>query len=581
MAFLAALLPPLALALAQQAGDPPFRCTLPLDYGAFVLVAGQEQAWESLHERGGARCLVQRFQLDASGARADSVLQSLRQQAWGTASLLVGELSFTAWEGDWGGVPETAGHTVRYRLEGRALAMVERVAVIGDQLVHFLWEGPVESVEVGLAAAASFRVPDAWIPPPPPDRDLHRGVAPKSETLPLPWTLEIQLDFLSRREQGDLEVGVRAHPVASGSEPPTTPEWVLPAGAVDLGSDRDGFRRYRLSGSGDPFQPLLGWGMRYSDQGDLAALDTDRWLAVPRMPPGNWGRPGWLLEALHPGHQSLLGPAGWTQTTELGDQGARTRIGPVPAGRCWPFFLSGRFQKRQTVGVNWHLRLDAKAIVADAAVATLHKLMDAANAWLGVAEVPQWTVVSFPGLGDRALPQIFVLDEQREWFQKPADGRLGSWNRRAWLARLVASSRFGAQLHGSGSAAPVLENALSEWAAARLLDAAGFTAEAKELRAAWDEAELAAGALPRPLSQMPAEEVLASARLLSAGARFWTALEQTVGRETLDRTLRAFLAAGVPWTTQQLERALAAEDPVRAETLRAFFDAHLYGIRKP
>lgn len=581
MAVLAALLAPLALAAAQQPGDPPpFACTLPQGYAPFAPSADRAGAWSAPGAAGDALFLVQRFALDGHGARAEAVLQGLRQEAWGTARLVAEELAFEAWSGEWGGVPNTAGHTVRYRYGGKSLAAVERIAVLGDQLVHFLWDGPAARLDDGLTAAASFRIPDAWIPPPPPDRDLHRGLAPGSEARPLPWSLEVRVDFISRRAEGELELAVRAVAAPEGGTIPAKIAWRLPPGALDLGHDEDGFRRYRLPPSGDALQPLAAWGLRYSEQGDLAALDA-AWLAVPETPPGNWLPPAWTLTATHAGHVRLIGPAPWTSTQELGDQGAVTSIGPVPAGLCWPAFVSGRFQLRQQGGLTWQLRLDAKAIVPDEAVAMLRRLDAAADAWLGTPPARSWTVVSFPGTGDRALPGLYVLDEDREWFAKPADGRLGSLNRRAWLARLVAGARFGARLRGSGNAAPVLESALAEWFAARLLDAAGFAADAAEMRASWEAAETAAGALPTPLALMPAAEVYAGGRLLTAGGRFWSALEALAGAESLARALREFAAAGEPWTSQQLERALAADSAERAAELRAFFDAHLYGIRKP
>lgn len=580
MALSAALLAPLALATAQQPGPSPFTCELPEGYSAFAPVADRSETWEALATSGDARFLVQRFTLEGSGARAAAVLRELRKDAWGNAALVADQITFEPWSGEWGGVPETAGHAVRYAYGGKSLAAVERVAVLGDQLVHFLWDGPETRLAEGVAAAASFRIPDAWIPPPLPDRDLHRGVAPGSEARALPWSLELRMDFVSRRAEGELEIAVRALPATEGGTIPPRASWRLPAGAENLGFGDDGFLRYRLPPSGDPLQPLLAWGLRYSLQGDLAALDA-AWLAVPEAPPGRWLPPAWSLEAHHAGHVKLLGPTPWTSTQELGERGAITRIGPVPAGLCWPAFVSGRFQPRQQAGLTWQLRLDAKAIVPDDAVATLRKLVETADRWLGVPADRAWSVVSFPGTGDRALPGLFVLDEDREWFAKPADGRLGTLGRRAWLARLVASSRFGARARGSGNAAPVLESALAEYAAARLLDEAGFAADAAALRESWQAAEASAGALPTPLALMPAEEVYASGRLLTAGARFWTALEALAGRERLDAALRTFAGADAPWTTQQLERTLAGDSAERAAALRAFFDAHLYGIRKP
>lgn len=577
MAALAALLPSLALALAQQPGGAPFECGLPEGYAPFAAVPDQEQAWEA--SSSASRFLVRRFQLESAGARAGAVLRRLREQAWGPAALAVSEIAFEDWSGGWGGVPETAGHTVRYVLDGRRMAVVERVAVLRDTLVHFLWDGPETRLAEALAVAASFRVPDAWIPPPPPDRDPHRGVAPGSEARALPWRLEVRLDFLTHRESGELEVAVRA--IAEPEQGSwDAPAWRLPPGAVDLGSDAAGFRRYLLRPSADAFQPFLAWGLRSSPQGDLAAFDAG-WLAVPETPPGAWLPPGWSLEAHHPGHQGFVGPAAWTTATQLGEQGAVTRIGPVPAARCWPYFVSGRFQPRRVQDLTWRLRLDAKAIVPDEAAAALLALDRAADAWLGAPADGGWTLVSFPGAGDRVLAGLFVLDEDRDWFSQPADAALAGLPRRALLARLVAARRFGAQLRGSGHAAPVLEAALAEWAAARILDAAGFAADAAALRTFWESTEAAAGPLDRPLALLPASELHAAGRLLTAGARFWSALEARVGRAALDAALRGFAAAGAPWSTQDLERALAAAAPADAAALREFLDRHLYGMLRP
>lgn len=583
MALLAALLPPLALAFAQQAAEVPFACELPADYPAFAPVAGQAEAWESAARDGSAHFLVRRFQLESAGARAAGVARQLRDQVWGPARIGVRELEFTEFAGGWGGVPETAGHTVRYRTDDRRLAAVERFAVLHDQLVHFLWDGPEAGLPAALDAAASFRVPDAWIPAPPPDRDLHRGLAPGSEARALPWSLEVRLDFVSRRDDGDVEIGVRARP-ADGGAPLSAAEaaWRLPPGAQAIGPAADGFFRYRLPAGDLPEQPLAAFGLIYSPQGDLAALDAAGWLAVPETPPGPWLPPSWTLEALHPGHSSLLAPAPWSLTSELGEAGASTRVGPVPAGLCWPLFVTGRFQKRLSGGATWQLRLDAKAIVPDEAVDVLLRLAALDAQWMGGGDGPAPAVLSFPGLGDRALPGLFVLDETRDWFNKAADSALGGLDRRAWLARLVAGARFGGRLRGSGSAAPVLENALAEWYAARLCEAAGFEEAAAALRSSWTAAEAAAGPLPTPLALMPAEEIFAAGRLRTGGARFWTALEAFAGRAALDGLLRGFAAAGAPWTTRELEAALAASlPPERADGLRAFLDAHLYGTRKP
>ena len=159
MASAAVLLLPLALAAAQATGEPPFRIQLPGGYSAIAPVAGEIDSWESRSQDSRARLLVQRFQLESAGARAELVARQLRQQAWTPAALGAQELTITPWSGDWGGVPDCAGHLVRYRLADQSMVAVERVAVLRDHLVHLLWDGPAAWKPTGLLRSCRLRQP--------------------------------------------------------------------------------------------------------------------------------------------------------------------------------------------------------------------------------------------------------------------------------------------------------------------------------------------------------------------------------------------------------------------------------------
>lgn len=576
MACAAGLLLALAPALCQDAGEVPFGCTLPEGYRAFAAVPGAAEEWEAASADGTARFLIQHFLLESPGARADLVARDLGRQVWRAQFGGLEGFDLSEWQGGWGGLPHAAGHTVRYVQDKRAMAVVERIGIVHDHLVHFTWEGPASGLSDALTCAGGFRVPDAWIPLPPPAKDVHRGSAPGSEALTFPWSLEVALDLVAWTERGVIEVAVRAEPITVGGAPPEADAWRLPLQAISL-LGKPGEVRYRLDPKGDPDQLAI-WGILVSPQNDLAACDA-AWLAAPDPGPGHFLPPAWTLEATHPGHLVVVGPNLAKTVFDEVSQRSQTRFATVPAARSWPFFLAGRFEDRLHAGIVLKLRKDAKALTADLPVAALARLQSVLQAWMPGFQ-PRASVVSFPGAGDRVLPGLYVLDETREWFSQPMDSLLGTLTRRSWLARMAAASCFGVELRGSGNGAPVLENALAEYAAARLLEAADWQKDAEALRAWWNQSEQTAGELPMPLTLLPPEDVLGSQRILTAGARFWTNAEKRCGRTELDGILRQVLAAGQPWNTEDLVSAGSAlgKNAASRSALQSFFEQQLYAI---
>lgn len=576
MACAAGLFLALALASApsQAGGEAPFSCTLPEGYQPFAAMANDPDAWQAFNADRSARFFVERRLLESLGARADLAVRNLRVSVWQARFGRSEGFSAEDWKGSWGGLPDAAGLTVRYPhpLDKKAMAAVERIAIVHDQFMHFAWEGPAAGLPAALTCAASFRVPDAWIPPPPPAVDVHRGLAPGTEARAFPWQLHVNVDLTGWLERAAIEISVRATAAQPDGAAPAEEAWRLPEGALKL-SGGAAECRYRLDAKGK-LEGLGAWGIALSPTGDLAACDA-AWLAAPDPGPGRFLPPAWLLEVQHPAHLVLIGPHAAKPALDEVNQRSSTRFAAVPAGRSWPFFLAGRFEPRLQAGIAWHLRKDAKALTPDLPVEALARLQTALHAWLPDFQ-PRASVVSFPGIGDRVLPGLYVLDETREWFSQPADALLGGLTRRTWLARLAAASCFGVELRGSGSGAPVLENALAEYAAARLLEACDWKEDAAALRAWWAKAEAAAGPLPTPLTLLRAEDVLGSQRLLTAGALFWSRGEDDWGtRESLDRILRPMLAARRPWSTEDLLAAIPKE-PDRARAAQ-----FLYTVEHP
>ncbi len=578
MACAAGLILALASALPQDpAGAADFQCVLPEGYAAFQRVPGAGATWDAAAKDGKSRFQVQYFELEVPGARAELVARDLRQRVWDASFGRQTEYSAVPWQGVWGGLPDSAGHTVRYWHDAVRMAALERIGIVHDRLVHFSWEGPEGGLQAALTCAESFRVPDAWIPAPPPAVDLHRGLAPGSEARAFPWQLLVRVDLVAWIERGVIEVNVRAEPLADDAAPPDPGSWRLPAGAVTL-PGAAGEANYRLDPQGVP-EALGVWGIARSPQDDLAACDA-AWLAAPDPGPGRFLPPAWTLEIEHAGHLIVVGPDPAKPDFDETTRRARTRFAAVPAGRSWPFFLAGRFDERLHAGTVWKLRKDAKALTPDLPVAALARLQGHLGGWMPGFQ-RRASLASFPGIGDRVLPGLIVLDENREWFAQPMDGMLGGLTRRTWLARLVAASCFGVELRGSGSGAPVLENALAEYAAARLLDAAGWQQDAAALRAWWRQAEESAGPLPLPLSLLPPEDVLGSQRILTAGARFWQQVEtEWSSRAKLDEVLQQAVRAGRPWSTQDLVHALAAfgADPAAIARIQSGIEGILYAI---
>jgi hypothetical protein len=568
MACAAGFVLALATALSQAGEVAPFSCTLPEGYQPFTAVAGDPDAWEAASADQVARFFVEHRLLESLGAKAELVARDQRVNFWQARFGRLEGFSAEEWKGVWGGLPEAAGFTVRYPREKQAMAAVERIGIVHDHFIHFVWEGPAAGLPAALACAESFRVPDAWIPAPPPSVDVYRGMAPGTEARSYPWRLDVQLDLVPWAQSGVIEVRVRATPAHAGGALPSAEAWRLPNGALSL-TTAPGEMKYRLDPLGEPAN-LANWGIGVSPMSDLAACDAI-WLAIPDPGPGRFLPPAWTLEATHPGHMVLVGPNGAKPVFDEVKQYSATSFAAVPAGRSWPFFLAGRFEERLHAGIVWKLRKDAKTLTPDQPVAAIARLHAALRAWM--PSVPaRLSIVSFPGIGDRVLPGLIVLDENREWFSQPMDATLSGLTRRTWLARLVGASCFGVELRGSGNGAPVLENALAEYAAFRLLEAADWKKDAAALRGFWTKSEAAAGPLPMPLTLLPLEDVLGSQRILTAGALFWTQLEADTERKGLDEILRKALAANRAWSTQDLTSA--APQPVsRIESL-------LYSIPK-
>lgn len=556
---------------AQQPADVPFEFELPQGYSDFqALDAG---TWRAARLDGQASYTLRHFQLDALGADPNAIAEDLKQRQWIPLGSQL-ELEIEPWVGQVDRYPG-AGWVVHYEAE-REMTILQRLTVCGDRLTMLEWEGPRAAQEDTRQRFDGFRLPSLWIPPPPPDRDPHRGLGEIELARPFPGRLEVEVRIppFSFAEQVEVEMlYIPSQPLDPGDF-----RWQLPLGAeaIELESDtEDGRRvRYRL-----PVDGARDYGSAYGlhrvGAQSISAVDA-LWLAVPMFlleQAVPYRSPAWSLRVLHPVHLKAVSSALARRDYDEELQAAISTFEPVPADRSWPFFLLSGYRAEQSDGLDWQLRVDCKAKLVHDSARELQQLRQALAAWLPGGD-PAWSMISFPGVGDRVLPQLLVLDEDRDWFQAPVDAELDGLPRRASLARYLCQDRFGSQLKGLGSAKLFLESSLAEYAAWRLLEAAGHEEEAASMAALWRARELHAGPLPMPLSLLSEGDLLGPRRLLSAGPLLWQEIERQASRPVLDAVLQQKLTSASTWTTADLEAALQQAAP--DVDWQAFLDQRLY-----
>jgi len=579
----------LALLLLSCAQGPvqepaPFTFDLPAGYESFVATPARPGTWASRRQDGQARISVSHYTLGMPGAQLDAVLEDLATRQWQPLLKSVTAPSLERWTGSLSGL-EAGGWEVQYLLETKRMAISQHLALVGDQMIVLLWEGPAEARSAMDAVFDSLVVPDSWLPLPAPTVDPARGMGGELTT-PFPGSLRIAVDLRAFGEEEALEFLV-THDATALSDPTeqgTAMEWQLPPAATLMPaspSDGPNSVRYRLlldeeHGLGN------GYGITRLPGQSLAALDP-LWLALPKSLAEAelfYAPPAWSLTVYHSAQLRALA-AHPVLTSFNQDNGTMTSAMPeLAAGQAWPFLILAEYQRRRDHEVDWWLRLDAKALTPEAVIRSWQALDQTANRLWGKVETP--TLASFPYIGDRVLPGLLLLDEQRGWFDKPIDSTLDGEPRLVALARLVAQQRFGAHLHGEGTAAQFLERSLAEYATARLLEQCGLPeAEdmAAELRKSWKLRELASPPLPLPLSLLPVDDLYGPRRLLSFGPLVWQAIADHLGEGSFDAMLQDQLAAPSRWSCATLEAALQARQP--DYPWEAFLRASLYGRELP
>lgn len=573
---MAGLLSTLLLVVAQQTSPLPFDFELPEGYAAFA--PSGPGAWSSMRADANASFRIHHFELGAHGAIPKAVAEDIRRRSW-EPTLHGIQHEIRPWSGTIDGM-EGAGWLIDYQNGQQTLTVVQRLAIQGDRMVMLVWEGPQGGQKAAEALFDGFVVPADWLAIPPPETDIYRGMGPSAAMQPFPGQLQIEIRVLGFLEHESIEITIDYTPgLAPVSDGPLT--WHHPAGAVELPLEDDlGGRRtrYRLplaedAGLGSPY------GITRVGPNSFTALDP-QWLALPstvdsvtRLMP-----PSWSLSVLAPANLDPLAGAIAGKEFDAATKALRTRFHPHEPGLAWPYFLIGDYELRQTSGVNWHLRLDSKATLQEDTMQEMVRLKKALDGWIpGAAE--HWTMASFPWVGDRVLPGLTVLDEQRGWFSEPVDTLQEGLTRRTALARLLCQERAGIRRHGLGSASLFLDASLAEYLSWRLLKVSGNPDDAAALLASWKAAEAQAGPLPMPLSLLEIGDLYGPRRLLSFGPLVWVAIEQECGRAEFDLILKEFLGTPGWWSTEDLEKRLKQAKP--EADWEVFFRKHVYGRDLP
>jgi len=571
------LLTSLLLAAAQQAPSVPFEFDLPAGYAPFEASAEELGTWVSAREDAGARFLVRHYAVTI-GAIPAAVAKDIRDRLW-APSLQKIQHSITPWAGEVDGI-EAAGWIIEYPSEHKAMVVLQRIAIQGEAMTMILWEGPFAGKQAAEALLDAFKLPSSWLSLPPPEIDIYRGLGPNAEAQLFPGKMEIEIFSPAFKEDAYMTVRVSYTP-GLGPTPSQEFTWQLPSGAALQPQEDDlGGRRvvYRV-----PLGEVGGFGATFGitrlDGQEFSALNP-LWLAMPSpaLSLQNVQPPEWQLTVTHLANLEAISTQVIHQRFDEVNKAIITEFATVPAGVAWPFFLIGDFELRQTAGRNWHLRLNSNATLEEDAMREIVRLHKALDLWMpGVSE--HWTVASFPWIGDRVMPGLLVLDEQRGWFGAPVDSDFEGLSRRTALAKLLCQEPFGVRSHARGSAALFMESSLAEYAAWRLLETSDNQADADALLASWKLHEKRSGDLPMPLSLLEIGDLYGPRRLLSFGPLVWRAIEQNCGRAAFDNILKQQLQSHSWWTTSDLEAKLKAANP--SFDWDEFFTQHVHGRNLP
>ncbi|MCH2102235.1 MAG: hypothetical protein MK209_09975, partial [Planctomycetes bacterium] len=353
-------------------------------------------------------------------------------------------------------------------------------------------------------------------------------------------------------------------------------EWLLPAGAT-LDEATSTQVRYRLNFV-DEEGVLVSRNGITPGPSCLAGL-TPGWLAMPvglASADGRYPAPATTLTIRSVPHLTALSDVR-TANTWIEENIRVTQFERREGGACWPIFALG-FYDFQSVGERpVALRRSAESPTPERPVRLLNSLTETATKIWPSAN-PTWSILTFPASGDAVYPGLLVLDEGNRWLRDPLDADWIDGSRQAGLARKLGYLWFGRQLSGRGHGSAFLEASLSEYAAWRLLEATGASADAKAMLHFWIEAEQNALPLPRPLSLMPREDLTGARRLMTRGALVWKSIEDRAGRAVLDRILNERLARGGDWTTEDLRSALEGSTD---RDWGDWFRQHVYGRAQP
>lgn len=557
------------LCACLQAPEAPFTTDLADDYPAFQPVeAGQGETWVSLRADEAAQYEVRRIEVAAAGALPESVAENLRISRWQPLLRDVGH-EIKDWTGTWSG-RAAAGHRIEYVIKNQTSVVIQRLTVIDVYLYIATWEGGLADSVRGQSGLDSIQFSPAWLPEPAPHRDSSRGLGPLAETLPSSGHVIARVDA-SQPGFGTVRFHLKFDETEDGPKP-STDQWLLPPGAKLVEQSRLEVK-YEVELYDEDSNPTPSAGLT-AGPSCLAGFGTT-WMAMPASLAAEGGRfapPEVSLTVICPAFLSTLSDVP-IQDTVVEDNSKTTEFQRRRGNTTWPIFAIGYFQLVEESNRKLAIRRSATAVSSRGALQALDRLSQVAQRWLPASQT-DWSALTFPGANDQVFTGLLVFDEANRWLQDPVDGPWIDGNRRAGLARKIGYLLFGRQLQGRGNGRAFLEASLSEYAAWRLLEAAGASAEANAMVKFWVENERALGELTRPLTLLPWEELTGPRRLMSRGGMVWRALEARAGRAKLDQVLNRRLAQGGSWTTEDLRADLEAATELK---WLEWFDQHVYG----
>ena len=519
--------------------------------------------WQATGNNPETNLVIQKFDIGAEGAYLESVVEDIRKKMWLPLEEK-GELQIEKWEGFIGGL-EAKGFKILFKNN----TILQRVALFDRSLILATWESATKSEIDGEKCLDSLKVPKEWTKKISREKDIYFGLGANGPKKNFPGELKILMDFSNSEE---IKVNIEFVDDSQSLKAKET-LWDVPPFAKNI-SIKNKSISYSL--------PTIQIRDNDSPTGIFRPTPNEFfssnpfWVATPKIDKQLFKPPTWSLKVMHAPHLAIPSGQNHSRTFEEVSRQAIYQSRPFTNNTHWPFFALANYRLIETENLNWYLRLDSKSMLPKEAVTEIIRLDKWLNKYLGEHKL-NFTIASFPHIGNRTLPHLIILDEADGWFDEPTDSFLNNTSRRTLLAQLLCEYRFGVESTAVGTAKMFLTRSLAEYLSYKLITQLGYTKDANLLKKSWVKNEENSKKLSTALSLLDKDDLYGARRLLSYGALVWMEIEKMLGKENFQSLLQKTYTRGEANTALQLLADCYALE--KNKNWKQFFDDYIFGCK--